>query len=58
MPELMLDIPQLPSYTFTYVIKPLHANNNLKYNFVKWKIDKPQPAPDDDDDIVFDNTDG
>jgi len=55
MPEIVLDLPQIHSYVFKYVIKPLLKRSMLKMRFVQWSIDpKDAPTEVDPDDYVFD----
>lgn len=55
MPEIVLDLPQIHSYLFKYVIKPLLKRSMLKMRFVQWSIDpKDAPTEVDPDDYVFD----
>jgi hypothetical protein len=55
MPEIVLDLPQIHSYAFKYVIKPLLKKQMLKMRFVQWSVDpKDKPAEVDPDDYVFD----
>lgn len=58
MPEIVLDLPQIHSYLFKFVIKPLSAKGNLlKVKFIQWSADpKDKPAAGEDEDYVFDQT--
>ena len=57
MPELAMDFPKIHTYLFKYVILPLLERDILKLESIKWNEVIKKDEPDDDDDIVFDNTD-
>jgi hypothetical protein len=57
MPEIVLDLPQIHSYVWKYVIKPLYTKGALKLRFIQWTADpKDKPAVENEDDYVFDQT--
>jgi len=56
LPELVIDVPLISKYLFTFVIKPLMDNNMLDLRYIKWSME-PEKKGDDEDDIVFDGSD-
>lgn len=57
MPEIVLDIPQIHSYLWKYVIKPLNIKGASKLRFIQWTADsKDKPVVEDEDDFAFDQT--
>lgn len=57
MPELVIDVPLISKYLYTYVIKPLMTINQLDLKFIRWSIEPEKKDPEDEDDILFDGTD-
>lgn len=52
-----MDFPKIHTYLFKYVISPLLEKDIMKLESIKWNEVIKKDEPDDDDDIVFDNTD-
>lgn len=52
-----MDFPKIHTYLFKYVILPLLERDIMKLESIKWNEVIKKDEPDDDDDIVFDNTD-
>lgn len=51
--ELELDCPNIHKSLMETVIKPLQSLSIVNMKFVKWKVDEPKKADEDEDDIDF-----
>ena len=57
LPELVMDCPKLHQIVYDYLIKPIRNANILNFKMVKWDIKPLVKEEDEDEDLLFEDTD-